>query len=493
MESAESFSDVSESSQPRRLLGIGWLFASLAAWVVFELTASDSLAAVAMCSKLGWDDWLTAIWLLRKDPRRFRAAVCALFFIASGLLKTTVSSFAAMLGLIAIHAGQGPPAQPPEAFGAVVLSLFISFGCSSLFTFAASWLAFKSNTKVWVEWRIHQARRDDAWPPTAYCQLNYLHYLLVASLIAVGTPALLAAVLGLAALITSWANGDPAVQNISMMALMLVGLLSLIVAIFAIGSCIGGRVGALSPEACWGPKPLAADAQLTRFELQVCPFQFRLAIVAGQRASIDFAPHARGQGSAILMEYEGNELAIDRLLESIDVEMRKNRLFETQPRAFDEAFAEVFMQTASFHLKAEYSDNCRWAAVYPLDEMPVNVRALLDECQFLGRQTLETNKLALVSAAAPVFADASENGAAPFARATVASVKVMDSGQIYLNGRPTNLSALRQTFVQLKERRGEVWYRRESSTGEPPEEAMAVIKAVSEARLPIKICEADFE
>lgn len=493
MESAESFSDESESRLPRRMIGLGWLMALVAAWLVFELTANDSLSAVAMCSKLGWDDWLTAIWLLRKDPRKVRAAVCALFFIASGLLKTTVSSFVAMLGLLAIHAGQGPPAQPPEAFGLVALSFFISFGGSSLLTFVALWLAFKSTTKAWVEWRIHQARRDDAWPPTAYCQSNRLHYLLVASLIGMGTPAMLAAVLGLAALVTSWANGDPAVESISVTVLMLVGMPVLIVAIFVVGGIIGDHATALSPEACWGSKPLAADALLNRFELQICPFQFRLAIVAGQRASISFASGEQGQSSTVVMHHEGNELAVDGLLESIDAEIRKNRLFETQPRAFDEAFTEVLMRTASLHLKAEYSGKCRWAATYPLDEMPLNVRSLRDECQLLARQTLETNKLALGSAEAPVFADSSENGAAPVGRTAVAKVKVMDTGRIYLNGRPTDLTAFRQTLLRLKEQRGEVWYRRETATGEPPEEAMAVIKAVSEARLPIKICEADFE
>lgn len=493
MESAESFSDGSESRLPHHMIGLGWLMALVAAWLVFELTANDSLSAVAMCSKLGWDDWLTAIWLLRKDPRKIRAAVCALVFIASGLLKTTVSSLVAMLGLLAIHAGQGPPAQPPAAFGAVALSLFISFAGSSLLTFVALWLASKTDTKAWVEWRIHQARRNDAWPPTAYCQVNRLDYLTVASLIGVGTPAMLAAVLGLAALVTSWANGDPAVESISVTVLMLVGMPVLFLSIFVVGGIIGSHATALSPEACWGSKPLPADALLNRFELHVCPFQFRLAIVAGQRASISLAAGEQGQISTVVMDHEGNELAVDGLLESIDAEIRKNRLFETQPRAFDEAFTEVLTRTDSLHLKAEYSGKCRWVATYPLDETPLNVRVLGDECQLLALQTLETNKLTLGSSEAPVFADSSEKGPAPVGHAAVAKVKVMDTGRIYLNGRSTDLTDLRRAFLRLKEQRGEVWYRRETSTGEPPEEAMAVIKAVSEARLPIKICEADFE
>jgi hypothetical protein len=81
----------------------------------------------------------------------------------------------------------------------------------------------------------------------------------------------------------------------------------------------------------------------------------------------------------------------------------------------------------------------------------------------------------------------------PHLAAIVAKVKVTRSGQVFLNGQPTPLEDLRQAFQRLKTEGGVVWYYREDPSGEPPEEAMAVIQAVTDARLPIKLCEEDFD
>ncbi len=102
-----------EKSEPHRrggLPGLGWLCILIVAWVVFDLTASDSLTAVIVCSKLGWDDWLTAIWLLRRAPQRVRAVVCSWFFSASGLWKMTVTAFAVTIALECQIAASTPEA-----------------------------------------------------------------------------------------------------------------------------------------------------------------------------------------------------------------------------------------------------------------------------------------------------------------------------------------------------------------------------------------------
>ena len=63
--------------------GIGWPAAMLAAWLIFELTASDALTAVALCSKFGWPDLATAFWLRRRDSVRRRGEVCFWYYLAS--------------------------------------------------------------------------------------------------------------------------------------------------------------------------------------------------------------------------------------------------------------------------------------------------------------------------------------------------------------------------------------------------------------------------
>jgi len=77
--------------------------------------------------------------------------------------------------------------------------------------------------------------------------------------------------------------------------------------------------------------------------------------------------------------------------------------------------------------------------------------------------------------------------------AEIAKVKVTRGGTIYLNGKTVSIEELRQEFAGLKQAGGAVWYYRENPEGEPPPQAMAVIEAIVETKLPVKLVEKDFE
>ncbi len=72
-------------------------------------------------------------------------------------------------------------------------------------------------------------------------------------------------------------------------------------------------------------------------------------------------------------------------------------------------------------------------------------------------------------------------------------MKVDRLGAIYLNGRIVTIEALKQEFARLKRGNGAVWYYREDPQGEPPPQAMAVIQAIVDAQLPVRLMERDFE
>lgn len=133
-----------------------------------------------------------------------------------------------------------------------MLSLFFSLGGSSLLTLAASWLAFNNGVKVWLEWRVRQARRDDAWPPVDYCHCNRAGFLLITSFVAVGTPTMLAVVLGAAFLINPWMKqkNDAAIIGYMAFVLLLIGLL--VVAVLRFKDFVERQIAASAPEACWG-------------------------------------------------------------------------------------------------------------------------------------------------------------------------------------------------------------------------------------------------
>ena len=75
----------------------------------------------------------------------------------------------------------------------------------------------------------------------------------------------------------------------------------------------------------------------------------------------------------------------------------------------------------------------------------------------------------------------------------IAKVKMNQTGAIYLNGKVVTIEVLKQEFARLKQGNGAVWYYRENPQGEPPPQAMAVIQAIIDANLPVRVMERDFE
>ena len=78
-------------------------------------------------------------------------------------------------------------------------------------------------------------------------------------------------------------------------------------------------------------------------------------------------------------------------------------------------------------------------------------------------------------------------------RRSRARVKVTRKGAIFLDGRRATLDDFRQTCDRLHKEGGAVLYYREDPESEPHEIATQVIQAVIDARLPIKLCENDFD
>ncbi len=90
-------------------------------------------------------------------------------------------------------------------------------------------------------------------------------------------------------------------------------------------------------------------------------------------------------------------------------------------------------------------------------------------------------------------ADRVQDGGTVQQFAEIAKVKVDQAGTIYLNGKTVGLEELKEEFARLKQANGAVWYYRENPQGEPPAEAMEVIQAIVDAKLPVKMHEKEFD
>src|SRR5262245_56584508 len=82
------------------LVRMPWWFIAGVAFLVAEFTAHPAIGVIVLCLKFGWNDFLTALWLRRRDPDRERGATCSWFYCASGLWRVCVWSFALLFVIL---------------------------------------------------------------------------------------------------------------------------------------------------------------------------------------------------------------------------------------------------------------------------------------------------------------------------------------------------------------------------------------------------------
>jgi len=71
---------------------------------------------------------------------------------------------------------------------------------------------------------------------------------------------------------------------------------------------------------------------------------------------------------------------------------------------------------------------------------------------------------------------------------SILKLSVLASGAVLLDGEEVSLDQLRERIEAQNAARPVIWYYREASEGEPPPEAMQVMKLVVDNRLPISLC-----
>jgi hypothetical protein len=69
----------------------------------------------------------------------------------------------------------------------------------------------------------------------------------------------------------------------------------------------------------------------------------------------------------------------------------------------------------------------------------------------------------------------------------VLRISVLTSGKVLLNETESSLPEIKKALCNAKSEKAGVWYYRESSLGEPPQQAMEVLNLVMENDLPISM------
>jgi hypothetical protein len=146
-----------------------WPAVSLAALLVFELTASPTLSVILLCCHFGLEDWQTGIWIWNNDTNSARGQACAWFSFARGVTLTLAAAFVLMVLLslvsllVELNAARGQFDLGDSFLGLTVL-MTLGFPLGALLTLVACQSARQNSVKVWLDPGLHAARRAHQWP-----------------------------------------------------------------------------------------------------------------------------------------------------------------------------------------------------------------------------------------------------------------------------------------------------------------------------------------
>jgi hypothetical protein len=239
------------------------------------------------------------------------------------------------------------------------------------------------------------------------------------------------------------------------------------------------------------------DAELTMFELQVCPSELRLAVALGQTALFGYKPTPRARPRAVTLRYEGNEESFKSILESLRWLLIANNVIESPQHNASSAFDPKEMNEPSLHLHVAFADGQKWGCVYPMEELPANLQSLVEQCKYLGHRDLETtvpvrDKPSAEETASAFSFDTAEGTGRPLAR-----VRVTREGDTELNGTRLNSGDLFEALRVLRRQGGEVYYQEEAvpERDDAParDAARFVLDAVRALGLPLTRCPEDDE
>ena len=133
----------------------------------------------------------------------------------------------------------------------------------------------------------------------------------------------------------------------------------------------------------------STEPRLIQFELEICPLQFRLAAKSRDGMLLGYRQEDTGKRRTVITNYQDNAQLVDAMLESLHWLLQANSVLDT-PVAFPASvYNPMYMTDPSVHLVFAYSDGRKWGSMYPLEELPDNIRNLVDQVKYLAMQTLQ--------------------------------------------------------------------------------------------------------
>ena len=143
---------------------------------------------------------------------------------------------------------------------------------------------------------------------------------------------------------------------------------------------VGIQPGGKTPEKKGNP--------IVWFELQIAPFEFRLAVLPGQPVLFGCS-EAEGRPAATwLLRVKENPNAAKAFATGLAEIIRAHPVHGGEQSEPDKCFQTETLKIPSLHLRIGWADGRRWATFYPRDSIPAPLVELVDACRRLGLEKI---------------------------------------------------------------------------------------------------------
>ena len=232
--------------------------------------------------------------------------------------------------------------------------------------------------------------------------------------------------------------------------------------------------------------------RLVWFEIQITPFTYRFAIIPEQPIVIGYEGDEVNDGATMLIRYDHVPEVYEKTVEEVARLVKESGALTLKPIKPNLAFSEDLMEQHAVHIRIAFADDKRWASVYDLDKLPMEIETLIEDTRNYAMTVMKDHtKDNIGGELAETYLDPKLNVTQKESPEVIVKLVVHLSGAITANGQEVSLVELGAILDDLANSTGEVWYYRESPQEEPTESTIMIIEqvldAIAQRDLPIRL------
>jgi hypothetical protein len=145
----------------------GWPLFGLAAFVIFELTASLMWSSLVFALRFGWKDAYAGWYFWKRDTSPARGVASGLLYLTSATSQVLTAGFGVMMLFTTFLSANGRPLVPQIESAMIAMAILFLGGmlsaglCGTAAVIVCRW----SGRRVWVDGESYRQALHGVWPP----------------------------------------------------------------------------------------------------------------------------------------------------------------------------------------------------------------------------------------------------------------------------------------------------------------------------------------